>query len=818
LKNKLQSQKLILTLTLFLAGVSFLVYEVVWDRMLSLYLGVTVYASTIVVSAYMAGLALGAYYIGKKAGRSNNPSSFLALLLLLVGVTNTGVYFLLRLLPGIAGVWQSYTFSLASVFISAFMIGGIMPAVSRIYKNLGSSSSQSIGNTFAADTIGSTAGGILAGFFLLGSVGMKGSVLLMSALNIFLAVMILLTIGKVTAKQDNQRTDRVSARNVSRFSGRTVMLITFITGLTGLSAQILWMRIFRIYLTNTSYTFSLIVSVVIFGYFIGSMIFKKYYSKERDGSKVLLISLFSYGAVYIWGVMIFLNAPELLIIPLHETLTDPALRIMLPPVILSLLTVLPQSILSGFIFTSAVEVYKDSTKSISERFGSVYFFNTAGAFIGPFLAAFVLIPNAGVVRSLMIVSLLSTAVSAYIGFKNKIWSGSFRLFSIIFSISVAAALFLPQIKIMPPSFSMTEREILFYRETVEATLVVGQEKDTGLKYTYFNNNSVIGSSYDAVKAVKLLGHLPFLVSKVPEKALIVGFGIGVTTSTVLQHPEVRSVICVELAEELKEAAVLYSDLNNDVVNDPRLKIIGNDGRHFLQNSNEKYDLISSDPTHPVLGSGNLYSEEYFQLCYDHLTDEGMVTQYLPMHKLLFEDYAGIIKTFNTVFENTTVWLGHTHTILVGTIKPLKIDFADFSSKASQIKDQYLYNDPYSLASFLILDSSSVAKMTGGAAVCHDDKSYLDFFKFDSFLPENWSINAQKLLEYIAPSGIIYNIGDQQKYERFCISTKLVLQGLIRSMSGDLRGYLSKLYEAYQITPENQEISFLIRLENLKSGN
>ncbi len=813
MKNKLGNQRIILTLALFLAGVSFLVYEVVWDRILSLYLGVTVYASTIVVSSYMAGLALGAYFIGRAAGKVKNAPVFLALLLSSAGLVNTGVYFLLHLLPGIAGTWQSYVFSLTTVFFSAFIIGGVMPVVSRIYAGLGGSSSQSIGNTFAADTVGSASGGILAGFFLLGYAGMRCSVILMSVLNIFLAVIIFFFINTIPEKQEAVRQTKKEA---SPLSSMSIFLITFVTGLTGLSAQIVWMRIFRIYLTNTSYTFSLIVSVVIFGYFVGSIIFKKFYPKETEAGKVLIMSLFIYGLFFVSGVIIFINAPGLIIIPLHETLSDPALRIMLPPVILSLITVLPQSIISGFLFTSVIEAYKG--KNISERFGRVYFYNTAGAFIGPFLAAFVLIPYAGVVRSLIVLSFLSCSTAACLSFKYRKKSTLFNFISAGVTTVLLAALFIPQIKVMPPSFSISEREILYYKETVEATLVVGKDKTTGLKYTYFNNNSVIGSSYDAVKAVKLLGHLPFLASKVPEKALIVGFGIGVTTSTVLLHPEVRSVICVELAEDLKEAAVLYEDINNDVVNDPRLTIIGDDGRHFLQNSKDKYDLISSDPTHPVLGSGNLYSQEYFQLCFDHLSDDGMVTQYLPMHKLLPNDYAGIIKTFNSVFENTTVWLGHTHTILVGTKKPLSIDFSDFKAKAALIKDQYLYNDPYSLASFLILDKNSISKLTEGSEICSDDRSYLDFFKFDSFLPENWAYNAENILDHIQNTEVFYNVDDPEKLNRFRASTSMVLQALIRSMSGDMQGYVAKLYEALRVTPENQEISFLIRLEGIKSNN
>ncbi|MDA3838356.1 MAG: fused MFS/spermidine synthase [Candidatus Delongbacteria bacterium] len=830
--NKFNSQRVILTLVVFFTSVSFLVYEVTWDRILGLYLGTTVHASTIVISAFMAGLGLGSLYLGKKADKSKDPVRFLVYLLATIGLVNLLVYLLLQLIPTIYKynaindvLGDSieifvYAFALSVVFSSAFFIGGIMPIVSRIYLSLGNNISSSIGNTFAADTFGSSIGGLLAGFVLLRYPGMKGTVFLVSTVNILLAILtnILIKKNKYSSKKLEESLDdkKIKIKTVGRELPKLSLVVAFVSGLTGLIAQVVWLRIFKIYLTNTSYTFSLIVSVIIFGYFIGSLLFKKITTDESDILKNLLLGLFSAGIVVALGVLVFVNAPQWIIIPLHETLTTPASRILLPPVILSLLTVLPQAVIAGFIFTTAARLYSDNSKNVSISFSRVYFINTIGGFIGPFIAAFLLIPYVGVVRSLLIVAFINVLVSIILIFKMKVnIPNSIFIIQVILMLIVGGFIFAPRIKVMPPSFSMNEREILFYEEAVEATLVVGKDKISGVNYTYFNNNSVIGSSYDAIKAVKLLGHIPFLTDHNPKKVLIVGFGIGVTTSTVLSHKEVESVLCVELAEELKNAAKFYKKLNNNVVEDPRLQIIGNDGRHYLQSSTEKFDLISSDPTHPVLGSGSLYSQEYFQLCYDHLNDNGMVTQYLPMHKLLKKDYAGILKTFKSVFPNTTLWLGHTHTLLVGTKKPMKVDFAKFKENAAKIKDEYLYSNPYSLASFLIYDSNSLAKLVENAIVCHDDRSYLDFFEMDSFLPMNWTYNAVSILKNIKDTDVFYNVDDTELLNRFRVSTKIVLEGLIQSMSGNSKGYVQKLYEAQRVNPENQEISFLIKLEAMK---
>ncbi len=128
-----------------------------------------------------------------------------------------------------------------------------------------------------------------------------------------------------------------------------------------------------------------------------------------------------------------------------------------------------------------------------------------------------------------------------------------------------------EIKILPPSFSKVDKEILFYKETVEASLVVSKEQNnkSEVKTAYVNNAVVIGSTYDAIKAVKMIGHVPFFIGLDCKEVLVVGFGIGVTTSTIASHPEVESIDCVELAAGLKDAAKYFSDINANIINDPR---------------------------------------------------------------------------------------------------------------------------------------------------------------------------------------------------------------------------------------------------------
>ncbi|MBU4486238.1 MAG: fused MFS/spermidine synthase, partial [Candidatus Delongbacteria bacterium] len=200
MSHDIKIERMILTLVVFLASVSFLAYEVTWNRILGLYLGTTVHASTIVISAFMGGLGIGAYFWGKRTTLSKHPVKILTFIILALSAINIVTYHLLMLIPDMYGILSSgteisvfteiivYAYSLLSILGSAFFIGGIMPAASRIYIELGNEVSDSLGNTYAADTLGSAVGGMLTGFVLLGMTGMSGTVYLFSILNIFIAV------------------------------------------------------------------------------------------------------------------------------------------------------------------------------------------------------------------------------------------------------------------------------------------------------------------------------------------------------------------------------------------------------------------------------------------------------------------------------------------------------------------------------------------------------------------------------------------------------------------------------------------------------
>lgn len=837
MKNRSSIPNYLLPVLVFFAGFSFLVYEVSWVRMLALAIGATVKSGTLVLMAFMAGAGTGAWIWGGMAGKKVPHQKILTILFLLTGLTALAASLLIQSgIPALYGKLASAGFTVSSadgvvvplslllMFVPAFFMGGVLPVITGMIACSGQNPGKTIGKVYALETIGSTIGGLATGFLLIRLTGQQNTLLLAIFLNLISALLLWIFRFQSESPIREEKADITSAaksskeknaRDISAGSKTAALTGTFMFGFAMMGLQVVWFRIFRIYMTNTSYTFSLIASVVILGVFAGSRFYASGRAKKAESDIMAVLLLITAGVV-VTGGGILLKIPELIMFPLAGDKDAYFMRIIVIPAISALLVIFSATFLSGYGFPLACALVTGDNSGISRGMGRILFYNTLGSVAGPFLAAFVLIPLLGAGRSVFFFA-FSLMGAAWLITRKSAPAKAGGLKYIAIAGSSALLIFLiaaPELKILPPSFTRFNREIMEYRESVEGTWVVGREpggKGAALA-TYVNNSAVIGSSYDAIKVVKMVGHLPFYAGLECKNVLVVGFGIGVTTSAIASHPEVESIDCIELVAGLKDAAHYYGGLNNNVQNDRRLKVFPGDGRHYLQASGKKYDLISSDPTHPVLGSGSLYTKEYFELCKSRLNEGGMVSQYLPLHKLLPADFQGIIKTFHSVFPQSAVWLGHNHAVLLGVNGRLSVDFGQWSERiADSPADPYFYNNPYHLAACLVLDDASVSQFPESLRLNTDNFPATEFFKMASFDNENIVENLNFLnRNRCRPGGIFTGIPDSAMMQRFIEGNRLLTEGIALDLNGNRRGLLNKLSEAAGANPENEEYPFLIK--------
>jgi len=822
-----KNNKSVFRLIIFFAGFSFLIYEVSWNRYLSFILGTTVTASTIVLTAFMAGFGLGALILSKYANKSNNPKQLLAILPGSIGIMSLINFIIIQnIIQYLYKISTNFFFAdfifflliFILLLIPAFFMGGIIPLVSRILITENSEISDEIGKIYALETLGSTLGGLITGFLLLGTIGQKETIFTAVFINIILAsFLFFFTKSNITIQKNGKNTVNKKTENNSNYSGKIAKISTLFTGFAILAIQIIWIRIFKTYFTNTAYTFTLITSFVILGLFIGSRIYKKRGSSIKNNDIAMVKAIILISILILSGLILLLKLPELFLFPFGETIGNQYIRLLLVPIITSFTIVLPPTIVSGFAFPLACKMNTDNTANISKTVGEILTMNTIGSVIGPGIATFFLIPVFGTGKSVLIISLLLSVSALYILFILKKIKDISYLKNILTGKIIFLLMFLfvsTQMRFVPPSVKKSKKKILTYKETVEGTIIVVNEKQKGVfgKSTFINNSSVIGSNYDALKAVKMIGHIPFFSGLECKKALVIGFGIGVTSSAIASHKEVKQIDCIELVTDLVNSANNYKEFNLGIYNDKRLNIIPGDGRNYLQKTDKKYDLISCDPTHPVLGSGNLYTQEYFQQVFEHLNPEGMISQYLPLHKLRLEDLLGIIKTFHSVFENSTVWLGQYHAILIGKKGKGKIDFNLWKYKINQMpNDDFFYFNPYHIAANVVFDSRKIEEFPENIKINTDNLSYTEFFSFDCFNANNIYNN----LKYFSENrcnikNVFSNIYDIQKMNRFIEGNKKLTESLYYSLKNDKKNAFKKLQEASIINPEDQEFPFFLK--------
>jgi spermidine synthase len=290
--------------------------------------------------------------------------------------------------------------------------------------------------------------------------------------------------------------------------------------------------------------------------------------------------------------------------------------------------------------------------------------------------------------------------------------------------------------------------LLHYSEGIGGTVTVAEHRTSGEKLCYVDNSFVCGTSYNALKTVRMLAHLPILTCDSPERVLVVGFGMGVTSHSVSLHPDVKEIHIAELTKGVVEASDHFSDYNGGVLDDPRVTLKVEDGRNYLLLSDEKFDCITCDPTHPVLGSGALYTKEYFTLCREKLNPGGTVAQYLPLHMLSFRDFKSIARTFNEVFPNSCLWLTFSHCILLGRAGPMELDFSSLEHRmlhpaVNADLGRSDLDTPVQFLSCFMLCAEEIRNMARTAPLNEDYFPVVEFSGGRS-LRETWAANLDSL--------------------------------------------------------------------------
>ena len=256
---RFNKQLFFFSLLFFISGTAGLVYQIIWERLLELFFGVTMTAITLIVAAYMAGLGLGSLFGGRLAEKQKLNLLYYAYLELGIGafglvsqplIQKTG-----HLTAG-SPYWLVFILSFLLLLIPTFLMGMTLPLLSQAFIQRIDTSGIIIGILYGINTAGAALGALVTGYVLLGFLGITGSLYIASALNIIVGILAIFASGrkpKISVEMEQRvRITDTKDTNIRYF---TILVASFLVGFIGLGFEMLWIRILSV--INCSYAFSI---------------------------------------------------------------------------------------------------------------------------------------------------------------------------------------------------------------------------------------------------------------------------------------------------------------------------------------------------------------------------------------------------------------------------------------------------------------------------------------------------------------------------------------------------------------------------------
>ena len=667
----------ILCAVLFLSGIGALIFETLWLRLSGLAFGNSVWAAALILSSFMAGLALGNALAASSKIRRWRPLHFYAVLEVLVAFSGCTIVFGLPVLGELMRlVWQTlwhYQPTLLGLrFIVSFLVllvpttamGLTLPVIVQDPALRQANFGRLIGFLYGSNTLGAVVGALLGEAYLIGAFGLRGTGLaagLAGCLAAVIAVLVARYSGDMALPSKFPLRFDASQRPPWR-----LLLVSFGTGCMLLCLELVWFRFLRLFVASSPTAFAIMLAVVLAGIGFGAIVAGAIHRGAARMDHLLPVLLL---LAAIATLLCYLFFPENLA-QSRTGVFDLSWRAV---ALVSIALMLPVAFLSGILFPSLVAKVQGSMGDRMNSTGITTLFNTAGAAVGPLLASFVLLPRVGYQWSLLLCTagyfLLSVIVSERANWSIARPVG--RLTIALCGVAIFLMATLPYHR-AESHFSHATRPyetdehgnvLAHVVKRIEGTSDTWQllRRDLfGEPYYYrllTNAFSMSATNPYSQRYMRLFAYLPLAFRPESEDVLLISYGCGVTADAFLHGSHVKRMDAVDISKEVFALADSYSGIDySNPLRDPRVHAVVQDGRFFLQASPRQYDIISGEPPPPkMLGSVNLYTQEFFSLMSSRLKEGGIATFWLPIGQLKVDESKAILRAFHNAFPNASVW-------------------------------------------------------------------------------------------------------------------------------------------------------------------
>lgn len=527
--------------------------------------------------------------------------------------------------------------------------------------------------------------------------------------------------------------------------GKGAALAFWLFGLSGMAAliyEVVWTRALSLVLGSTTYALSTMLASFMAGLSVGAILGG--WLADRSKRPIALLAWLETGI----AVSGLLAIPLINVMPLvyakvffsfHQSFSSFSVA----QFILCFMIMLIPTTLMGATFPVVCRINYRDAGNIGKETGGVYAVNTVGAIAGALLAGFVLIPNIGVWRSNAFaacvnfsIALTLSLISVPKGEKGKrvVKVGAVFILALLLSSMTLLNSAYPssfytiwKYKSYDDYKNFLQKEAPQWKKLFEKENIQGNVKvyEIAGGRTIFINGRAESHEKGDLMNTSLLAYIPASINPDARSFLSIGLGTGNTVHFASTLPHLKEIYSVEINPAVEEAVRMF--FYPQLFEDKRIKFVTADARNYLSLVNQRYDIISSEPSYPVdQGFSHLFSKEFFELVRSRLNENGVYCQWVPTYLFSEDQMVMILKTFTTVFPNTTAWgVEDLEILFVGMAsdKPQPVDDmrrrVDDWLKVQGIEPKYA----------LYVKSDEIEKATSGysGSINSDDTPFLEFY-------------------------------------------------------------------------------------------
>jgi spermidine synthase len=768
-----------------LSGAAGLIYEVVWARQLVLVFGNTTQAVSAILTGFFGGIAIGSVIGGRIADRARRPLRMYGLLelILVVIVVLTPVTF--RLLHEVyRGAFNSleaspqilalirFGLSLLALGPATILMGATLPTLTRHLSREPANLSSSFGRLYAANTLGAIIGTIAAGFILIELLGLTGTLLVGATCSAIAGIAALI----LDHRRPGLPADAVqpAARSVppppsgatpTATSGprprvRLALIVAYVSGLTSLGYQVLWIRLLASGTGDSTYVFTTILAIFLVGLALGAVAFNVYRTRIRT-INLLALGQVVIAALVLLGMITFIGrGGGSNVLALTTNFRTLITQFALPVTVV----VLPATFVMGLTFPAASALIADPEGHVGSNTGLLLSANTLGAISGTFLVPFVVIPLVGSPVALGLIALINAGMGIALALGGRIEEHRPRSVTGGLGVVTAAVLVVTLVSggfFVDPNIArirLADGTLLGSAEDDIASVQAGKVR--GQLQLWVTGTSMTSLTVD----VKLMPILPLILRPDSATDLTIAFGMGSAWRGALNAG--LKATAVELVPSVPQMfGAFYPDAPSFLAN-PNGSIIIADGRNHVELTDQHYDIIVVDPPPPIetAGVSVISSLEFYQAAQKRLNPGGVMMQWIPYGQTL-DEFKNHVRTYSSVYPNVIIAFGPggAGLFMLGSDQPISLDPAAIQavlSRSGIVQDISAAGDSpeHDLAGWATLipqlvwiQGNQVAKFAGSGPLITDDHPLPEYFLLRHFFGPKSPLVSRTLLQSLTPA-------------------------------------------------------------------